>query len=135
MGPVCAAFRSIGIPCDDDDLRRSALDGGLSVLWFGDIKIDVFSPNIPFFEEAERTRVRAESHGDDAWYLSAEALCVFKLLFFRSKDIPDLERLVGTQGPRLDVAYVRHWMADMMGEDDERVRKWDAIVAECLPAD
>jgi hypothetical protein len=29
----------------------------------------------------------------------------------------------------LDRAYVRRWIADMMGEDDERVARWDGIVA------
>lgn len=140
-GPALAAaaeaFRSLGIDCPTDELLRTSADGGLTVLWFGPFRVDVFTPNIPFFDEAQRTRIRVRRAGSpgDYWYLSAEALCVFKLLFFRSKDIPDLERVVGTQGRRLDTAYVRGWMADMMGEDDERVRKWDVIVAECLPAD
>jgi hypothetical protein len=54
---------------------------------------------------------------------------VFKLLFFRSKDLADLERLVAVQGRDLDRGYVRRWMVDMMGEDDARVREWDRIVA------
>lgn len=65
---------------------------------------------------------------------SRQALCVFKLLFFRTKDIADLERLIGTRGRSLDVAFVRRWMVDMMGEDDERTRRWDQLVVEHLPA-
>lgn len=59
--------------------------------------------------------------------LSAEALAIFKLLFFRGKDVVDLERLVATQRDRMDLAYVRRWMVDMMGDDDERVAKWDEL--------
>jgi len=58
---------------------------------------------------------------------------VFKLLFFRIKDRGDLERLVAVRGARLDRAYVRRWMVDMMGEDDERVRAWDDIVERFAP--
>ena len=66
----------------------------------------------------------------EASYLSAEATAVFKLLFYRNKDLVDLEKLVAVQGADLDAAYVRRWMVDMMGEDDERVQDWDRIVAE-----
>jgi hypothetical protein len=59
--------------------------------------------------------------------LSAECLAVFKLLFFRAKDPVDLERLVAVQGPQLDAGYIRYHVAEMMGEDDERVQRWDEI--------
>jgi hypothetical protein len=62
--------------------------------------------------------------------LASEALAIFKLMFFRSKDIADLERLVATQGSAMDLAYVRHWIADMMGDDDPRVAKWDELVRQ-----
>lgn len=51
------------------------------------------------------------------------------MLFFRAKDIVDLQRLIAVQGDRLDRAYVREWLVRMMGDDDERVRKWDELVA------
>jgi hypothetical protein len=77
-----------------------------------------------------KTRVRIEAGATAAWFLSAEALSFFKLMFFRSKDIADLERLIGSVGRRLDAAYVRRWIVDTMGEDDERVKKWDALCAQ-----
>jgi hypothetical protein len=55
---------------------------------------------------------------------------VFKLLFARSKDFADLERLVSVQGERLDHAYIRRWIVEMMGEDDDRVTRWDHIVRQ-----
>ena len=50
-------------------------------------------------------------------------------LFTRDRDLADLEKLATVQGAALDAAYVRHWIVDMMGEDDERVAAWDRIVA------
>ena len=79
--------------------------------------------------EAERARVPVEREGEPFWFLSREALAVFKLLFFRPKDLADLARLVAQSGEALDVAYIRRWIADMMGDDDERVTRWDRIVA------
>lgn len=50
-------------------------------------------------------------------------------MFFRGKDLVDLERLLGSMGRRLDAPYVRRWLVDTMGEDDERVRRWDELCA------
>jgi hypothetical protein len=61
--------------------------------------------------------------------LSAEDLTVFKLLFFRGKDVVDVERLVAAQGDRLDRDYVRRWLVACVGEHDERVHRWDTISA------
>lgn len=70
-----------------------------------------------------------EVGGAPTWFLSAEALAFFKMMFFRGKDLVDLERLLGTRGRQLDAPYVRRWLVDTMGEDDERVRKWDELCA------
>ena len=107
---------------------RAQKDGMFVARWDG-MRIDVFLPSIPFAHEAERTRLRiTAADGWSGWFLSAEALAVFKLLFFRGKDIVDLERLAAVRAD-LDTSYVRKWIVDMMGEDDDRVRRWDAIVA------
>ena len=93
-----------------------------------DMRVDVFLPSIPFAREAERTRFCVtDDTGWSGWFLSAEAIAVFKLLFFRGKDMVDLERLVAVR-PELDVAYIRKWMVDMMGENDARIVRWDDIV-------
>lgn len=62
-------------------------------------------------------------------FVSAETLCVFKILFFRPKDLLDLAGLVSVQGAALDHAWVRAKLTGMLGEDDERVAAWDRIVA------
>lgn len=107
---------------------RAHVDGMFVARWDG-MRIDVFLPSITFAHEAERTRIRVTDMDNwSGWFLSAEALAVFKLLFFRGKDIVDLERLVAVRAD-LDANYVRKWIVDMMGEDDDRVRRWDTIVA------
>jgi hypothetical protein len=54
---------------------------------------------------------------------------VLKLLFFRGKDLVDIERIVAIQGVALDRDYVRSWLVDCVGADTERVRRWDEICA------
>lgn len=105
--------------------RRGDFNGTISGM-----RLDVFTPSIEFSHEAGRTRARAELLGEPIWLLSAEAMAVFKLLFFRPKDLVDLERLVPVRGADLDTAYVRRWVVEMLGEDDVRVERWDRIVRE-----
>jgi hypothetical protein len=52
------------------------------------------------------------------------------MLFFRPKDLLDVEKLIAIQGADLDVAYIRRWVVDMMGEDDERTRALDDLIRD-----
>ncbi len=104
-------------------------DGSVAIAYKGDFRVDVFVPSIPFYDEAERTlkRIRHPS-GELVPVLSAEAICVFKLLFFRQKDLVDLAGLVARQGRALDTAYVHRQLEIMFPEGDERLEEWDRIV-------
>jgi hypothetical protein len=102
---------------------------GMFVGTLDGMRIDVFTPSIPFSRDAERTRTTLTSPEGSYDFLAPEAIVVFKLLFFRGKDRVDLERFVAMRGARLDRAYVRRWIVEMMGETDERVVLWDALTA------
>jgi hypothetical protein len=125
---IIERLRALGIELDTQAALARAHRDGMFVGRWADMRIDVFVPSIPFSREAEKTRVRlVDPAGQAAYFLTAESIAVFKLLFFRPKDIADLERLHAVQGPDLDRDYVRRWMVEMMGADDERVRTWDRI--------
>jgi hypothetical protein len=134
LGDVFAAMKALGIHVDEAQLRQAIDARGMFIVTFGLFRVDVFSPSIEFSWEAERTRVKRTIDGQDTWFLSAEALAVFKLLFFRAKDLVDLERMLAVQGGKLDAGYVRRQVAAMMGEGDERIERWDDLVALYLPA-
>lgn len=121
-------LRRFGARFDSPDVGAEAAESGMVVGRVGPFRLDIFTPSIPFAWEAMHTRQRAKLRDQEAWFLSAEATCVFKLLFFRGKDVVDLERLVAMQKSRLDTAYVRRWTVEMMGEADERVLVWDGLV-------
>ncbi len=127
---LIACLKNLGVKIDENAARaRARLDGMFVGKWNG-IRIDVFVPSIPFSDEAERTRVLLKSAEEAVWFLSAEALAVFKLLFFRPKDIADLERLIASCGSKLNHQYVHDQVAEMMGGDDDRVQTWDRLIRQ-----
>jgi hypothetical protein len=127
---VFVALRAGGCAVDEQAARAKAADRGEFQAFTSErMRIDVFVPSIPFYDEALRRRVLvANMEGRPGWILSAETIAIFKLMFFRTKDIPDLEQIVINQGDRLDRAFIRASLVDMVGEDDPRVAKWDEIV-------
>jgi len=127
-----AAFdvlESAGVTLERARARAEALERGLFIGRHGEYRIDVFVPSIPFYADALTRRVRVRIAGRDTWVLSAEVLAVFKMLFFRAKDLRDLERLLAVQGARFDRAFVRRWLVEMLGEDADQVEAWDRLCA------
>lgn len=130
---LLAVLKANGVELDASKARTAGLEDGVFFTWSGHTRIDVFLPSIDLSWEAMRTRVRVTVEGQSTWFLSPELLSCFKLLFFRPKDLLDLERLVATS-TSLNASRVRELIVGVMGEDDERVRAWDDIVARFRPA-
>jgi hypothetical protein len=122
-----------GVSVDRSKARSEGLNEGVFFTWAGSTRIDVFLPSIDLSWEALRTRVSVSVDDQPTWFLSAEMLSCFKLLFFRPKDLVDLERLVAVNRA-LDVTRVRELIVGAMGPDDERVRAWDNIVSRQHPS-
>jgi hypothetical protein len=133
LDAVFRTLTALGVRVDPSEARARNRRDGMFVAHWDLYRIDVFTPSIDFAWEAERTRVRHRIGSREAWFLSAEVIAVFKLLFFRTKDLADLERLAALRD-ELDVAWVRKQIVAMMGESDERVRAWDRIVGATRPA-
>jgi len=113
---IIAVLSDSGVAIDEPAARARAHRDGMFVGRWDGMRIDVFLPSIPFAHEAQRTRVRiTDDKGWSGWFLSAEAICIFKLLFFRGKDVVDLERLVAIR-PELDQPCLL--------EDDGERRGW-----------
>jgi hypothetical protein len=134
LDAVFEALRSVGVEVDGAAARRQIDEQGMFVGRWAGVRVDVFTPSISFSWEAERTRRSITIEGAPTWFLSAEALCVFKLLFNRPKDLVDLERLIAVQGEKLDAAYVRARVAEIVGANDGRIAAWDRLCAEHRPS-
>lgn len=129
LAPVFDAIEAVGAAVDRELAPRQAAAQGMFIArWPTRHPLDVFTPSIEFSYEAARTRVRRRVAGQEAWFLSAEGIAIFKLYFFRGKDRVDVERLVQVR-PQLDRAYIRARLVQDLGADDERVTFWDDVVA------
>lgn len=120
---------SAGVSLGREAARAAAQQQGLFIGRLGKIRVDVFVPSIPFYEEAEQRRVRTTILGRETWIHSAEVLAVFKMLFFRPKDVGDVKRMLEVQGDGFDRDFVRRALVDML-EDDPRITRWDQLCEE-----
>ncbi|MCC7539216.1 MAG: hypothetical protein IT379_23540 [Deltaproteobacteria bacterium] len=123
---VITVVGSAGVELDAEAARAAASARGMFTGRAGATRVDVFVPSIPFYEEAARRRVRTTIADRATWVHSAEVLAVFKMLFFRPKDLIDVERMLAVRGAAFDGAFVRGALVEML-EDDERIAKWDEI--------
>jgi hypothetical protein len=118
---------------DREETRRRVGLGEHAVAWFDRIRVDLFFNSIPLHDAAARRTVRKPLLGRSVPMLSAEDTILFKLMFFRGKDLVDIARAVSTQGVLLDRSYVRNWLVELAGEDDRRTVKWDELCRELPP--
>jgi predicted nucleotidyltransferase len=127
--PALDALVAAGVRLDRQRALKTGEERGDARGFYEDVPIDLFFMSIPIHEAAAGRTVQVKLLGHTIRILSAEDLVVLKLLFFRGKDIVDIERIVAIQGGRLDRGYVRRWLVDCVGADAERVRRWDEICA------
>ena len=76
-------------------------------------------------------RRRSVPFGDGASLavLAAEDLAVFKVLFDRPKDWSDLREMLFALGPAFDADYALRWLRRILAPDDERLRRFEALLA------
>jgi hypothetical protein len=120
-------LREAGVAIELEQAQRGARERGMFAAPHGSYRVDVFVPSVPFYDEALTRRMRVTLAQRPTWVLSPESLAVFKMLFFRAKDLVDLARLIEVRRPPLDVAYVRGWLLEMVGPEDVRIAKWDEL--------
>jgi hypothetical protein len=94
------------------------------------VRVDVFLPTIAFYAAA-RDRRRIVKLGEQpiqVW--DAESLIVFKMMFFRRKDIADVEQIFLTQRESLDTAWIEGHLEQLFGRHDPRVSQWNELRKE-----
>jgi hypothetical protein len=122
-----ALLQKAGVSIELDDALRGSRERGMFAAPHGSYRVDVFVPSVPFYDEALTRRLRVTLADRQTWVLSPESLAVFKMLFFRPKDLVDLARLLEVRQPPVDAGFVRGWLVDMVGPEDARIAKWDEL--------
>jgi hypothetical protein len=125
-------LREAGCDLDEDRALAAAERGDFGARWRG-IRIDLFLPVLALSHEAMQRRVRVPFGERQAWILSAEDVALFKLIFGRTKDQADLERLFAAQRGRLDLDYLDRWVAELFAADDVRQRRYGELRVRVAP--
>ena len=85
---------------------------------FGGNRVDVFLPTIPFYEIARQRRKQVLLGDQPVMIWDAETLCVFKTMFFRRKDLADVEQILRVGGESLDRDWVLRQLIELFGRRD-----------------
>jgi hypothetical protein len=56
------------------------------------------------------------------------------MMFFRRKDLADVEQILRAQGPQLDRRWIRTQIEEIHGARDPRVAQWDELSKEIAPS-
>lgn len=121
--PVLAALPP-GVTVPPDTAEVIAADGQVR-LWWDDTPIDLFLDYAPLHEQAARGSREVPFAGRQVRVLGPVELILFKALFDRPKDWVDIASVVEADVVSTD--GVREGLVDLVGADDPRVQRWDAL--------
>lgn len=123
---VKVALQEIGVDVDADE-RALERDGQVR-LWWDRNAVDLFFSYDPFHDEMEGATRRVPFGDARIPILGPEHLTICKAMFDRPKDWLDIEAILAFTDP-LDLDAIRSWLTRMVGPEDERLEKLDALVA------
>ena len=111
--------------------RRRVVEDGLARVPWGRTPVDLFFSYDPF-HDAMQAGIRRVPFGEVFIpILGPEHLVVCKAMFDRPKDWLDIPQvLVGVED--FDVDEVRRWLDAMVGSDDQRWERFDALARSML---
>lgn len=112
---------------DEETLRARALAEGQFRGSVRSLRVDVFVPAIPYYEEIASRRRQVTLLNRPIWILGPEDLVVLKLMFFRRKDLADVEAVLRDQGPSFDRHFVRGKLVELVGGEDDRIAAFAEI--------
>lgn len=122
-----------GLPWTSEDVAAVRQTGQVRLYWphsdgppTQPIPVDLFLPQHDFHGVvADRTEL-VPMLESTVPIISATDLTIFKALFSRAKDWADIEELL--RYGRVDVDDVRHWLHQLVGDDDPRLDRLAELV-------
>jgi hypothetical protein len=136
LDAVFSALESAGCEVHRQSARATAAErGDFQADAFG-VRVDVFVAFHPYHTEVASHCVTVAGPGGQALrVLSAEDLVVFKTLFWRTKDVADIERLAAARGRDLDAGYVTDWLRRLLPADDPRLARIAVLLGQVSAPD
>lgn len=125
-GRVLAALPE-GVEGRPDTLARITSDGQDRLRW-GDVPVDVFFPQHDFHGVVAARTLRQPFRNRIIPVITATDLTVFKSLFNRRKDWPDIEAML--QAGSVDAAEATRWVREIVGADHPSYTTLVALIDE-----
>lgn len=123
-------LHDLGCNVSATEATRSIQDHGFCRVDYHGVRVDVFLPTIAFYAAAHDRRRQVLLGEQPIWIWDAESLVVFKLLFFRRKDIADIEQILRIQHDVLDCDWIQAQLEPLFGRHDPRVSQWNELRQE-----
>jgi hypothetical protein len=123
-------LQDIGCDVKPAAVLQSLQEHGFCRVSYQGVRVDVFLPIVPFYEAARQRRKMVQLSGQSIAIWDAESLVVFKMMFFRRKDVADVEQILRSQIVNLDCDWIRGHLIDIYGQRDPRVAQWEELVSE-----
>lgn len=122
---VFEPLRALGVEVAGADLEV-VRDGQTRVMWDG-TPLDLFFAYDEFHEAARLGAITVPFGDTTIQILSAEHLCVCKVIFDRPKDWIDIDAMRAL-GTHIDAAEVLRWVGRIAGDDDPRFDRIAAVL-------
>ena len=126
---VFAALNRHGVATTPDQEAEAIKREQVRLDWAG-TPIDLFFAYDPFHDSCSERSVDVDFYGPPIRVLSAEDIVIFKALYDRPKDWPDIEQLLAVQGPELDAGYVRDWIGRMLAVEDSARTRLETLLGQ-----
>lgn len=123
-------LEKIGCQLDRRRTEETLNEHGFCQVQFQGIRLDVFLPMTDFYETAKGRRREVPIGSRQAFIWDAETLCVFKMMFFRQKDLVDIESILRSQGGSLDRDWIEKRLLEIYGQRDPRISRWQELAAQ-----
>jgi hypothetical protein len=123
-------LQDVGCDVVATQASSSLREHGYCSVQYGPVRVDVFVPTLPFYDHAKMRRRRVLLGDQQVMVFDAETLAVFKMMFFRPKDLVDVQQMLRIQGSNFDRQWVRDQLLDLFGSRDPRTTCWDELVSE-----
>ncbi len=126
---VLATLAELGVAATAATTLRQVRDHGQVRVHWEHTPLDLFFSYDPLHDRcAERARQVPFGDGVTLSILSAEDLCIFKVIFDRTKDWSDIEEMLYALGADFDAAYAMLWLRRILEADDARLRRIEALL-------
>jgi len=123
-------LQDLGCEMDTPRALSSLQENGFCQVICRGLRVDVFLPTLPFYETAKSRRKEVKLGDQRITIWDAETLAVFKMMFFRRKDVADVEQILRAGGKDFDRPWVREQLVAIYGPRDPRIGEWDVLCDE-----